>query len=109
VVDERTAGRSYPLPHPQNDLAEDLPRLRAALTAIDADVAALEALLSSDDPLLDTLQELVTSIKANKTTINALLADKVDRAEFTAANKHAALFRFLDMGDVIDIQNMTKG
>lgn len=109
MVDDRTAGRNYPLPHPQNDLAEDLPRLRAALAAIDADVAALEELLCSDEPLLDTLQELVDSLKANKSTINALLADKVGRAELAAANRHAALFRFLEMGDVIDIQDMTKG
>lgn len=108
MTDDRTAGRSYPLPHRDNHLQDDLLRLRAAFDAIDADVSTLAALLSSDDPMLDTLQELVSSIKANKTTLDAILGDKVDRSEMRGVNKRVALFRFLDMGDIIDIQTMTN-
>lgn len=35
--DERTSGRGYPLPHPDNTLSQDVARLRAAIADIDAD------------------------------------------------------------------------
>lgn len=38
--DERTEGRGYPLPHPDNTMQADIERLRATLRAADADVVA---------------------------------------------------------------------
>jgi hypothetical protein len=36
--DERTSGRGYPLPHPDNTMQADIERLRTTLVAADADV-----------------------------------------------------------------------
>lgn len=41
VINETTAARGYPKPHPDNGLILDVPRVREALDSIDADVAAL--------------------------------------------------------------------
>ena len=38
--DERTQGRGYPLPHPDNTMQADIERLRVTLVAADADVTA---------------------------------------------------------------------
>ena len=38
--DERTQGRGYPLPHPDNTMQADIERLRTTLVAADADVSA---------------------------------------------------------------------
>ena len=38
--DERTEGRGYPLPHPDNTMQADIERLRTTLVAADADVTA---------------------------------------------------------------------
>lgn len=47
AINNRTANRDYPLPHEDNKMrSEDLPRLIAALDAIDADVAAILATLA---------------------------------------------------------------
>lgn len=44
MIDDRTPYRDYPLPYQNNRMrADDLPRLRQALTAIDGDVSALVA------------------------------------------------------------------
>lgn len=45
MVDDRTPNLNLPLPHIQNDLAYDVARLRSALQAIDAAIAALQQLL----------------------------------------------------------------
>ena len=45
MFDDKTANFAIPLPHQQNTLAEDVHRLRAALTAIDASLQSLEARL----------------------------------------------------------------
>ena len=37
---ERTSGRDYPLPHPDNTMQADIERLRTTLVAADADVTA---------------------------------------------------------------------
>lgn len=39
MIDERTGGRGYPLPHLDNTMAEDLPRIRQSLVLVDGDVA----------------------------------------------------------------------
>lgn len=43
IVDNDTANRDYDLPHPDNDLADDVARLISAISAIDADMALLIA------------------------------------------------------------------
>lgn len=45
MFDDKTANFAIPLPHQQNTLEEDVHRLRAALTAIDASLQSLEARL----------------------------------------------------------------
>lgn len=81
IFDDRSAHLGLPLPHPANDLADDVPRLRAALAAVDAKFAGLDALLQSDDVDLDQLQELVNAIKANTGDVIELLASKAGRDE----------------------------
>ncbi len=39
--DDRTPNRNYPLPHPDNMMAEDVERLRETLGQIDGDIQAL--------------------------------------------------------------------
>lgn len=84
IYNDTTPHLGLPLPHPDNDLAVDSPRLRAALAAIDTKFAALDTLLLSDDVNLDQVQELVNAIKANKSDIVALLAGKAGRDELAA-------------------------
>ncbi|TRX75279.1 hypothetical protein [Pseudomonas mangiferae] len=59
IIDEKTL-RGLPLPHPENDLGDDVLRLRTALVQIDALVAELQPLR----PALSALAEL--SPAANK-------------------------------------------
>lgn len=46
VIENETPGRGYPLPAPSNRLADDVLRLIAALTEVDADAAAILAALA---------------------------------------------------------------
>lgn len=85
MFDERTATLALPLPHPQNDLFEDVARLRSAFGLIDARFAAIAALLAADDLTLDTVLEIANAIKANRADITEVIADKVSTAVFTAA------------------------
>ncbi len=71
---EITAHLSLPLPSPANTLAVDVLRIREAFTALDAKIAALDTLLSSDDVTLDSVQELVAAIKASQTEMGAVTA-----------------------------------
>ena len=83
---------SLPLPHPDNTLAEDVIRIRDAFTVLDQKIAALDALLTSDDLTLDCVQELVGAIKAARTDIgslNALVASQL-AAQNTAINAQLA-------------------
>lgn len=84
MVDDKTSHLDLPLPHPTNELADDVIRLRAALNGIDAQFQALDALLQSDDVTLDQVQELVTAIKDNRSTIDGLLTGKADSSRVTA-------------------------
>lgn len=47
-------------------------------------IQAINAILTSDDLTLDTVQELVTYIKANRELIDGVLADKLDKASIVA-------------------------
>lgn len=79
MIDDRTSHLDLPLPHINNLLEDDVSRLRQAFTALDDKLEALDALLGSDDATLDTVQELVLSIKENRTDILDLLADKAEQ------------------------------
>ena len=85
MIDERTATLELPLPHPQNELDDDVVRLRTAFGLIDARFAAIAALLEADDLTLDTILEIANAIKANRADITEIIADKVSMAAFTAA------------------------
>lgn len=65
MIDDRTQNIDLPLPHQDNQLTEDVLRLRQALTAIDAKFGSLDVLLQSDDATLDQLQEIVNAVKTN--------------------------------------------
>ena len=93
-IDDRTASRSYQLPNAANLLQDDVPRLRAALAAIDSDVAArptlaeveqlLEDLIAGSPGALDTLNELAAALGDDPNfaaTIAAQLALKANLAE----------------------------
>lgn len=86
MINDLTPHLGLTLPHQENDLAEDVPRLRSALSAIDSKFQALDALLASDDATLDQVQELVNSIKSNRTTIDALLLNKADQTDLEAVD-----------------------
>lgn len=85
MYDDRTATLALPLPHPENPLNLDVVRLRTAFGMLDARLAAIAALLASDDLTLDTVLEIVAAIKANRADITEIVADKVSTAAFTAA------------------------
>lgn len=81
VIDDKTPYLGMPLPHPQNDGADDVLRLRAALLLMDAENKAIRTLLASNDIDMDTFQEVVNIIKneqGNIGTITGVLATKAD-------------------------------
>jgi len=88
-IDDRTTNRSYKLPNAGNFLADDVQRLRDALTAIDADIFARYTKSEADQKLadlingapgaLDTLNELAAAMGNDPnfaTTITNALAGK---------------------------------
>jgi hypothetical protein len=64
MIDDRTANLSLALPHESNELSEDVLRLRSAISAVDSALFALQSALASNDPNLNTLQEVVTALKS---------------------------------------------
>ncbi|WGG48831.1 hypothetical protein [Rugamonas sp. DEMB1] len=87
MINQSTPHLQLPLPHPDNQLDDDVARLRAALTALDGAVYTLRGLVASDDVNLDTVQEIVTVLKSAQGDIGnvtALLATKVGKDEFAA-------------------------
>ena len=71
MINETTSHLGIALPHPSNTLEDDVLRLRSAINAIDAKFALLDTLLASNDASLDTIQELVNSIKADATALSS--------------------------------------
>ena len=71
-IDDRTTNRSYQLPNADNQAADDVARLRAALVAIDADIftrytktetdALINNLIAAAPGALNTLQELAAAM-----------------------------------------------
>lgn len=93
-IDDRTTNRSYQLPNAGNQLVEDVARLRAALSSIDADIFArytktevdtlINNLVQGAPGALDTLNELAAALGDDPnfaTTITTQLALKANAAE----------------------------
>lgn len=81
TIDQKTPHLNLPLPHPDNLQEDDVVRIRAAFTGIDNKIQAIDSLLASDDINLDTLQELVTAIKAAQSDlglVDQLIAAQLD-------------------------------
>ncbi len=96
-TDDRTSNRNYQKPSPDNQLADDVLRLRAALDAIDADIQARPTLATVeqliDDVLngapgaLDTLNELAAALGNDPNfaaTVTAALGNRYTKAESDA-------------------------
>lgn len=104
MIDDRTAHLNLPLPHTDNTLAEDVGRLRAAIDALDA-------LLSSDDPALDTTQERVAAIKALRTDLAALdtaLSGEVTALQ-TTVNGQISTLQTTVNGQISTLQTTVNG
>ena len=104
-IDDRTTNRNYQLPNAGNFLADDVARLRDALTAIDADVFARYTKTETDQKLADlingapgalnTLQELATAMGNDPnfaTTITNALAGKPGFADVWTRNQADARY-----------------
>ncbi|MFZ6732471.1 hypothetical protein ACO0LG_11155 [Undibacterium sp. Ji42W] len=74
MQDQKTANRAYPLPHIQNPGAVEVERLRGTITAIDADVDALNGAANQ-----------LQLTKADKTTTANLQAQIDDLSIFIYA------------------------
>ncbi|ABB56777.1 phage tail protein [Synechococcus elongatus] len=97
ATDDRTTNQNYQKPSPDNQLAEDVLRLRAALDAIDADVAArptlatvealIDSVLDGAPGALDTLNELAAALGDDPSfaaTVTTALANRYTKAESDA-------------------------
>lgn len=93
-IDDRTTNRAYQLPNVGNYLGDDVARLRAALAAIDADIAARYTSVQVDDLIsglvngapgaLNTLQELAAALGGDAnfaSTVITQLAAKANAAD----------------------------
>jgi hypothetical protein len=76
MIDDRTAHYSLALPNQDNKLEDDVSRLRSAIAGVDTEIYAVALKLASDDPLLNTLQEIVDAAKS--------LIAKIERTEIPA-------------------------
>lgn len=63
MFDDRTTRYSLALPHPSNQLDEDVARLRASLNQIDSLLSFAITKLASDDPFIDDFQGILDSLK----------------------------------------------
>lgn len=80
MIDIITEHLGLPLPHPDNDLEDDVPRLANALTALDSAVHAVQQLLATKADAeavalalagLDTAVQHLASTKANASSLAA--------------------------------------
>lgn len=111
MIDQKTPNLLLPLPHPANELSDDVLRLRDALAAIDAAVfekadaaatiaalagkatlanvaTAITDLVDSSPGTLNTLNELATALGDDPnfaTTITGLIAAKADSESVAVA------------------------
>lgn len=86
---ENTANRGYQLPHPSNLLADDVTRLRSALTAIDADVHARPTQTSVTAEISSAVNGLVDAAPGTLDTLNELAAALGDDANFASTVTNA--------------------
>ncbi|UTY60407.1 hypothetical protein [Massilia sp. erpn] len=87
MIDQKTANLRLPLPHPDNELKDDVLRLRDSLSQLDGIVQSLRGLVASDDVNLDTVQEIVTVLKqaqGNIGSITNVLATKANKSDMAA-------------------------
>ncbi|NCA71718.1 MAG: hypothetical protein EOM91_16885, partial [Sphingobacteriia bacterium] len=59
AIDNRTPHYLLPLPHPLNKLEDDVQRLRSAMAQIDGLLFLVNAAIASNDPALNSVQEIV--------------------------------------------------
>lgn len=64
MITQSTPYFAIPLPHPSNQLQEDIVRLRAALGNVDTVLHWAAGLLASNDPMLASIQNLADASKA---------------------------------------------
>lgn len=86
MPNQLTPNLSLPLPHPDNELEDDVARIRDAITGLDTVVGSLLALVASDDLNFDTVQEIVTVLKDAQDDIGditAILATKATNQALT--------------------------
>ena len=116
VIENETSGRGYPLPAPPNRLADDVLRLIAALTEIDADAAALFAALA--DKAAADHGHLISDITGLSSALAGLaplvhshaIGSLTGVSIVSAANGHLLIFsggtwvnRALAIGDVVNL------
>lgn len=62
MIDEKTTNKNYPLPNPENRASDDVERIAAALTMIDADLSACDDKISAASGLAQKLEDDVLRI-----------------------------------------------
>ena len=73
MIDQRTGNLSLPLPHPENWLEEDLPRLRESINLLDSHLSILDFLTGLTDGF-EASAQLTLEIKSEiKSEINQSL------------------------------------
>ena len=105
MINDTTAHLGLQLPHPSNELDDDVLRLRSAISGIDAKFALLDALLASGDIDLDTLQELVAAIKGDAASLLAHIGAG-DAAHMAATDTVAG---FMSASDKVKLDSVTLG
>lgn len=93
-VNETTTSRGYQKPHPTNTLANDVQRLRAALDAIDADVAARPTSAEVSTAINNAIAALINNAPAALDTLDELAAALGDDANFGASVTNALTNRY---------------
>ncbi len=116
MIDQRTQNLGLPLPHQQNELAEDVVRLRDALSQIDqliaqkadkAELAAkIEQLIGAAPSSLNTLSELAAAL-ANNANYASFVSNELKRLDTLIAGEtdtSATRFRKLKNRLAFDIK-----
>ena len=81
MVDDRTHNLALPLPHRANDLADDVERLRQALTALDASLCAVSTELHNPKSGLPSLTAALDDMRGQLAELQRLLPAKADIAD----------------------------
>lgn len=98
ATDSRTTNRNYALPYPSNLLAEDVVRLREALNAIDADMAARPVAAAVTEQINAAVAALVAGAPGALNTLNELADALGDDANFATTVTNALAARLLLAG-----------